>query len=72
VTTLSLVPIETCLKSVLIFKWQEQKAVGDGSLFLRAWLWAEGDGGAAWFISSCAGFSSLSEVRSWAMGRKAA
>lgn len=52
VTPLSLVPIETCLKNVLIFKWQEQRAAGDGSLFLRAWLWAEWVVVDFWFVTS--------------------
>lgn len=70
VTSLSLVPIETCLKSVLIFKWQEQRAAGDGSLFLRAWLWAEWDVVDIRFVTSCVWSCALSEVHSWATGRK--
>lgn len=37
VEALSLVPIETCLKSIFVVRWQAGRA---GLLFLRAWLQA--------------------------------
>lgn len=69
---LSLVPIETCLKSVFIIKWQEGRAAGDGSLFPRAWPRAGGHVVAVWFVSSCARSCALSAGHSQAPRRKAA
>lgn len=60
VAALSLIPIETCLKSVLTIKWQEGRAAGDSSLLPRAWPWAGRHAVALCFASWCAGSCGLS------------
>lgn len=70
VAALSLVPIETYLKSVLIAKWQEGNAAGDSSLVPRAWPQAERHAVGVWFAHLCAQSCVLSGGHSQASGRE--
>lgn len=65
VEALSLVPIETCLKSFFFVRWQAGRA---GSLLLRAWPQAGEYAGALRFLSSSAQFCVQSAGQNQAPG----